>query len=145
MATTSNRLRGLAGGLLAVGFTALLGCSGEPTNGEVSGTVTVDGAPPMDGSSITFVPANGGTAGFTFEGNTGKYVVQVPVGSSKVQIYAVRKKDTKGKAKAAEGPGPSGGSDIEMILGPEYNDQTTLTLDVKPGKNEKNWDLKSKK
>lgn len=137
------------GAVLAAGFllgaTALVGCSGGAATGEVSGTVLVDGVPPMDGSSINFVPTSGPTAGATLVG--GKYTVTVATGSAKVQIFAMRKLvgASKPKAPKREGPGADDGGDYEMSLGEEFNEKTTLTLDVKAGAQEKNWDLKSKK
>ena len=91
--------------LLATGFLTLLlviGCDSGPATGNVSGTVTVDGAVPMAGSSISFIPANGNapSSGATLE--NGKYSVKVPVGAMKVAIYAPRPV-AKQKTPAREG------------------------------------------
>jgi hypothetical protein len=68
----------VAVGLLTVILT-LAGCGGEK-NGEVTGTVTVDGKTPPAGSSITFIPADGKSpqAGGLLE--DGKYSAKVAVG-----------------------------------------------------------------
>ena len=118
---------------------ALVGCGDDgPTTGEVTGTVTVNGQTPADGSSITFIPADGKspTAGALIE--DGKYTVRVPVGTAKVEIRVPRPVAKPGRK--TEGPGP-GGDVIEESLPAKYNDQTELTFEVKKGKNEKNWDL----
>jgi hypothetical protein len=116
------------------------GCGGSKT-AEVTGTVTVDGQVPAEGSSITFFPTDGkGSAGALIEG--GKYTAKdVPVGTGKVEIRVPRPAGRPGKPQA--GPGP-GGDIIEESLPAKYNDKTELTFDVKPGKNEKNWDLSTK-
>jgi hypothetical protein len=139
------RTKSLAGavGLLAA-LVALAGCEGGPEVGEVTGTVTVDGQTPPPGSSITFVPTDGKspTAGASIEG--GRYAAKVPVGAARVEIRVPR---PAGKPRAGaggpDGPGP-GGDIIEESLPPRYNEKTELTFDVKPGRNEKNWDLKTK-
>jgi hypothetical protein len=51
----------------------------------------------------------------------------------------------KATGPTVEGPGPGGPADIEESLPPEYHEKSTLTFDVKPGKNEKNWEITSKK
>ena len=151
MATTSKP--GRAGGLaaLVLGLVALAGCSSGPTTGEVTGTVTVDpGGVPAEGSSINFIPTDGkaNTAGAQII--NGKYTATVPVGTAKVEIRIPRPQGKGNKSKPAahkEGPGsgPSVGNIIEESLPPEYNDKTTLTFDVKPGTQEKNWDTKAMK
>jgi hypothetical protein len=138
------RTGSLAGavGLLAA-LLALAGCEGGPKTGEVTGTVTVDGQTPPPGSSITFVPTDGKspTAGASIEG--GRYTAKVPVGTARVEIRVPRPAKTP-KGPAVEGPGGPGGDIIEESLPAKYNEKTELTFDVQPGKNEKNWDLKTK-
>jgi len=138
--TTTRRAGWPAGLLIALGLAA--GCGSGRGTGEVTGTVTVDGQTPPAGSSITFIPTDGQsqTAGSLID--NGKYTARgVPVGSTKVQIRVPR---TAGKPTgAAAGPGAQGGL-IEESLPARYNDNTELTLDVKRGKNEKNWDLKTR-
>src|SRR5262245_33920581 len=129
-----------AAGLLAA-VLALAGCGGGSKVGEVSGTVTVDGQTPAAGSSISFVPEGGKapSAGAVIEG--GKYTARVPVGTAKVEIRVPRPV-TLPKGEAA-GPGP-GGDRIEESLPARFNDETELTYEVKPGRQEKNWDLKTR-
>ncbi len=134
----------------AMGLAALAaasGCGEGSTGGEVSGTVTVDGQTPAVGSSITFIPTDGKsqTAGDLIE--EGRYTAKnVPAGTAKVEIRVPR--PAAGAAPPSAGPGsagPGGGTGlIEESLPPKYNDQSELTLDVKPGKQEKNWELSTK-
>jgi hypothetical protein len=135
--TNSRRVAALVAALLA-----LTGCDGGPKVGDVRGTVTVDGQTPALGSSITFVPTDGTSGGGGATIMDGRYSAKLPVGKYKVEIRVPRQ---VGKApKAREGPGPGGVANIEESLPAKYNDQTELTLEVKPGANEKNWELKTK-
>jgi len=142
-APTAVRFARWSAGLLATAVLAFAGCGG-PATGEVSGTVTVDGQPPAEGSSITFVPTGdnkspGGGSGL----NNGKYAVTLTTGNYKVEIRVPRPLKAAGKPRT-EGPGPSGPANIEESLPAKYNDKTELTFEVKSGKNEKNWDLTTK-
>ena len=138
-----RRFAGVAG--LMVIALAAAGCGGEKT-GDVTGTVTVDGQPPPVGSSISFVPADGksSSAGGAIE--DGKYTAtKVPVGATKVRIIVP--KFASGKAPAPKpkaGPGAEGERVVGELVLVDDQGRTELTYDVKPGRNEKNWDLKSK-
>jgi hypothetical protein len=135
------RRAGWAAGLLTA-LALAAGCGG-PATGEVTGTVTVDGKTPPEGSSITLIPTDGksrtvGDQNFI----DGKYTVRdVPVGTYKVEIRVPRPV-TRPKA-AKEGPGAEG-DQIEESLPDKYNNQSELRLDVHSGKNEKDWPLKTK-
>jgi hypothetical protein len=136
---TTRRVGWTAGLLTALALA--VGC-GPAGTGEVTGTVKVDGQPAPLGSSITFIPADGKspTAGALIE--DGKYTTRVPVGPSKVQIRAPK---TVAKPKAAKQEGPGADADlVEESLPAKYNDNTTLTYDVKPGTQTKDWDLKTR-
>lgn len=117
-------------------FLMLVGCS-DGSLGEVSGTVTVNGAVPADGSSIDFIPVNGQgpSAGMTLE--KGKYSVKAPIGMCKVVLRIPR---SARRQDGPAGPGPTGDR-IEESLPEEYNDKTQQTFDVKPGHQEKNWPI----
>jgi hypothetical protein len=116
----------------------LPGCEDGLRTAEVTGTVKVDGQIPPAGSSITFIPTDGKsqTAGAVLQ--EGRYSVRVPVGKSKVEIRVPRPVARPGPK--VQGPGSEGGL-IEESLPAKYNDQTELAFEVKPGKNEKDWDL----
>ena len=135
-----NRLAGWLGMMLAVSVFAAA-CSTGPATGDVSGTVQVDGKTPAPGSSITFMPSDGKSPSAGSLIANGRYTTRVPVGTAKVEIRVPR---VLAKSKAArQGPGAEGDV-VEESLPAKYNDQTELRLDVKAGKNEKDWDLKSK-
>jgi hypothetical protein len=137
----SSPTRPAAAALVVVLF-ALAGCTDGAKTGEVTGTVMVDNQIPADGSSITFIPADGKSPSAGAAIVNGKYAAKVPVGPTKVEIR-VPKPANQPKGKPAEGPGP-GGDIIEESLPAKYNDRTELTFDVKAGPNEKNWELSTK-
>lgn len=139
------RIRRFAGvaGLLAAAL-AVAGC-GDDKLGEVTGTVTVDGEPAMHGSSISIVPADGkGTpGGGLLDG--GKYDTKVAVGPAKVRVTVP--KFASGRKSPAPKAGPGSGEDrvvgeLELV---DETGKSDLTYDVKPGRQEKNWNLKTKK
>ena len=111
--------------LLPFALAVLAGCGGEKP-ADVSGTVLMDGAPLPEGE-IIFVAADNGK---TPEGGPikdGKYALKVLPGAKKVQVKASRP-----TAK----PDPVLGSAArEAMLGPEFNEQSKLTADIKPGSN----------
>ena len=134
-----NRLARYLGMMLAASVFAAA-CSTGPATGEVSGTVQVDGKTPPAGSSITFFPSDGKAPSAGALIDNGRYAARVPVGTAKVEIRVPR---VLAKSKAAkQGPGAEGDV-VEESLPAKYNDQTELRLDVKPGKNSKDWDLKT--
>ncbi|HEX4611815.1 MAG TPA: hypothetical protein VH092_26705 [Urbifossiella sp.] len=131
---------GIRAGVLGLAAAlAAAGCGDGAKTGDVSGTVTVDGQVPAEGSSITFIPTDGRsqTAGATIK--DGKYSASVPVGTAKVEIRVPRL-IARPKAEKA-GPG-SGGGKIEESLPARYHDKSELKYDVQSGRNEKNWELK---
>jgi hypothetical protein len=141
----SNRAGRAAALLLALA--ALAGCGGDG-EGAVSGTVTVDSQTPAEGSSITFMPAGGKSSGGGAVIKDGKYAVRLPAGSYKVEIRVPRPLGKAPKKPQGEGPGREGRggpANIEESLPAKFNDKTELTFDVKPGKNEKNWELSTNK
>jgi hypothetical protein len=117
----------------------LVGCSSN-TSAEVTGSITVDGQPAEKGS-ISFIPVDGKT---TTEGGVienGKYTAKSAIGAMKVQIRVPKvtgKKQLYDDKKAEFVPTYS------ETLPRKYNTDTELRLDVKPGKNEKDWELSTK-
>ncbi len=101
----------------------------------------VDGQPAEQGS-ISFIPEDGKghTAGGKIE--NGKYTApDVAVGTMKVEIRVPKitgKKQLYDDKKADFVPTYS------ETLPKKYNTQTELRFDVKPGKNEKTWELSTK-
>ena len=118
--------------LLGVGFSLLflisLGCNSAETPAEVSGTVLL-GSEPLAEGEIIFEAVDKSTAPGAGIIKDGKYTIQVLPGSKKVKIQA---------SKAGTKIDPVMKSAMpESILGPEFNDKTTLKAEIKPGKNEK--------
>jgi hypothetical protein len=126
--------RNCCAALLALGIGFAAGCGQPgPKMMEVSGTVKFDGKDVADGD-ITFVPENQSVGGEGGKIKDGKYTLKVKEGKNKVQIMATR--EVPGKK------GPMGEDLVEQYIPEKYNDQTTLTADVGPGKTEHNFDLK---
>lgn len=117
----------------------LMGCA-EPTTGRVSGVVTVDGASAETGS-IALFPLNGAgtTAGAAIK--QGKYEAVVKLGQYKVEIRVPR---IIGKVKVYETANSPMKNVMEESLPPKYNDQTELQVEIKPGENLHDFNLKRK-
>lgn len=103
----------------------------------VTGKITIDGAEPPAGTSISFEATDGNakSGGATVTGSS--YVANVQPGKYRVVIRAP-------KTKGGKGGNAMAGDFFEETLPAKYNDKSELTLDVSAGKNEKNWDLKTK-
>ena len=118
--------------LLGVGCSLLLlislGCSSAETPAEVSGTVLL-GSEPLAEGNIIFEALDKSTAPGAGIIKDGKYTIQVLPGSKKVKIQASKPGTKIDPVMKSAMP--------ESILGPEFNDKTTLKAEIKPGKNEK--------
>jgi hypothetical protein len=121
---------------LVVCALAAAGCDGSGL-ADVSGTVTVDGTAIEEGA-ITFYPVDGQgqTAGGPIK--DGKYSVPVSVGLMKVSISYPK---AIGKKKLYNTPESPEGIIWKEGLPARYNEKTELTLDVKSGRNTKDWEL----
>jgi hypothetical protein len=149
----------------ALGLAVFLGCSSDgprtfPT-GEVSGTVKYKGQPISLGK-ITFI-SKGGTGDFgTGAINDGAYTVKAPLGPCKieVQMQSDENKNTvspqqlkmiKAKMKAMRDQGMKVPDELPQVTKrtavnlPEkykFADRSGLELEVKEGKQTKEWDLR---
>jgi hypothetical protein len=135
--------RAAGAAVIVAAVLALAGCGGDSKMAEVSGTVKVDGAA-ADNGYVTFSPADGTgqPAGCEIKSD-GSYSLKAPIGNMKV---AIRVSGGTGQTKAAFPGAESPKQEIkEEILPEKCNDKTELIFDVKPGRNLKDWDLKSKK
>lgn len=125
--------------LFGLALAALAGCAAD-TMAEVKGTVTVDGKPLAHGAlvftPVKDLPVTG------CEVKDGAYTVRVHLGEMKVSVNAPK---VVGSRKAYPND-PKSDVIVETVEGlpPRYNTATELVLDVKPGVNEKDFDLKSK-
>jgi hypothetical protein len=128
----------VCGAALLGALFVMTGCGGETT---VSGNINVDGKRLPEGS-ITFFPVDGktNTAGDKiFDGRYGP--VKVPVGSMKVSISAPK---IKGYKKLYNTPNSPERPLFAEALPEKYNEKTELRMDVKPGPNQKDFELQSK-
>jgi hypothetical protein len=121
-------------------FVLLLAGCAEPTTGEVTGTVTVDGSPAKEGS-IAFFPVDGKstTAGAAII--DGKYTATVPLGQAKVEIRVPK---VVGQKKLYDTPDSPIKPLMDESLPPKYNDASELTIDVQPGEMQQDYDLTTK-
>lgn len=103
----------------------------------VTGKITIDGAEPPSGTSISFDALDGKakSGGATVTGSN--YTANVQPGEYRVVIRAP-------KTKGGKGGNAMAGDFFEESLPAKYNDKSDLKMTVKPGKNEQNWDLKTK-
>jgi len=107
----------------------------------VSGAVTVDGKP-LEVGSIQFTPVDGKTpvTGGAIQG--GNYSVRVHVGTIKVSISAPK---VVGQKKVYDAPDSPVRPLTAESLPERYNEKSELKLEVKSGRNPKDWALESKK
>lgn len=102
----------------------------------VTGTITIDGAEPPAGTSISFEPIDGKSksGGATVTGST--FVANVQPGEYRVVFRSPKTK--AGKTASLTG------DFFEELLPPKYNDKSEVKITVSAGKNTQNWDLKTK-
>lgn len=104
----------------------VVGCGGEQP-ADVSGTVVLTDGTPLPEGEIIFEAADKGKTPEAGSIKDGKYSLKVLPGAKKVQIKASR---------PVAKPDPAMGMAAkEAMLGPEFNEKTTLTADIKPGSN----------
>lgn len=114
----------------------MAGCA-EPTSGVVTGTVTVDGSPAKSGS-IAFFPISGKSTTAGAEILDGEYSAEVPLGEFKVEIRVPK---VVGEKKLYDTPDSPIKQIMAESLPAKYNDESELTVDVEPGRNEKDFQL----
>jgi len=129
---------------LAAVVLLVAGCSGNKA--EVSGTVLLNGEPIEEGS-INFIPVEGTTgpgAGAVIK--DGKYYIPrstgVTVGKNRVELRAF-KKSTR-KVRDPNGPPGAMTEARDPAFPPEYNDNSTLTKEVRQGSNTIDFDIRTK-
>lgn len=119
----------------------LLGC-GAGAGASVSGHVTLDGAP-LDDASITFVPAAGGQRQAAWATvSRGQYTISAQdglgTGTFRVEIRALRATGEKAN------PNEPTMIPAKEAVPSKYNSLSELTVEIKPGQNTANFDLKSR-
>ncbi|MBX3425133.1 MAG: hypothetical protein KF688_05585 [Pirellulales bacterium] len=132
-----SRLRGFALALATSG--SFWGCS-EPTTGTVFGTVAVGGAP-VETGAITFIPENlkGRTTGAEIA--DGRYRTTSSLGRMRVEIRVPR---VVGQKKLYDAPDSPMKAILEETIPARYHDESTLTIEVLPGNNERDFELELK-
>ncbi|MGA2258567.1 MAG: hypothetical protein ABSG53_28210, partial [Thermoguttaceae bacterium] len=97
---------------------------------------------PINKGTITFVPADGRGPTAAEKIKEGQYSARVPPGLYKVQITGFRK---VGEERANKGDPNSPMKDIvEPIVPDRYNVASTLTREIKPGRQEEDFLLDEK-
>jgi len=115
--------------------------------GAIKGTVTLNGEPLASGK-IRFVPAVDTVGKITVaEIKDGQYEFDMErcpaLGTHKIEIIATRK--TGKKIPIPDEPEGTMRDETEQYLPASYNTNSRLTLEVKAGDNQGNFDLKIKK
>ena len=128
-------------GVCLICLLPLVGC-GAGAGASVSGKVTLDGAP-LDDATITFVPTAGGqrqAAWTTVKG--GQYSIAAKdglgTGQFRVEIRALRPTGEKAN------PNEPTMVPAKEALPSKYNSKSELTVEIKPGTNTADFDLKSR-
>jgi hypothetical protein len=126
-------------GIGALLLVSVIGCSQETTHGVVNGTVTLDGAP-LPSGLIRFIPEDGQSATADAQIKDGKYQATVPVGGKRITLSAPK---IVGKRKVYETPDSPTVDVVEELLPAEYNVSSSIKLNVVPGDQSKDFELKS--
>jgi hypothetical protein len=125
----------------------LVGCSGDAAanRGALSGAVTIDGKP-LEQGSILFTPTDG-TKGSSSGGEikNGRYRISKAdgpaIGWNRVEIRATRK-----TGKMIQKPFAPAGQMVEEqveLIPPQFNSQSELKVEVKPGDNTADFQVTS--
>jgi hypothetical protein len=128
-----------------------LGCGDGRKVGTVSGKVTLDGQP-LAGARINFQPegeglksVNTGVGSYGQTDANGEYSLTLIDDSARGAIVGKHRV----MIRKITGPAPAEGKDPDRpspdLVPAEYNLKSTLTFEVQPGHNTKNWELLSKK
>jgi hypothetical protein len=120
-------------GLSRLGMVVVLGLAGCGSNGRsiVEGTVTLNGQP-VESGAVAFRPLDGKTPTVGCFITAGRFTLQVPIGSMRVEISAME--------KSGKGVTTAQGAPVEVDLATEaiperYNAKSELVIDVKAGVN----------
>jgi len=131
---------GLRTAMVVAACGGLAGCSSEPAQQAIAGTVELDGRPVKTGH-IRFAPFDSRTSSAEVFIKDGKYTAKLMTGSYKVEIYSPR---AKGKpAKRIPGPGADA-DEFDESIPARYNIKTVLKADIVKEKKEYHFTLDSK-
>ena len=121
------------------------GCQDSgPELGRVTGTATLDGKP-LPNATVEFQPGPGGSPSYGTTDENGRYELSYSVGRPGAMVgkHVVRISTFRQDAPDDEGLRPV--IEYPELLPPRYNEESELTAEVKPGRNEGvNFNLKSR-
>ncbi|EAQ78747.1 carboxypeptidase-like regulatory domain-containing protein [Blastopirellula marina] len=128
--------------LFLIGLSGCFG-SGGPELGIVEGTVKLDGQP-LEGATISFVPAAGGRTAEGFTDAEGHYAVEFAAGAKGALLGEHKVRITTLKEKVMSDSGRVADPGIPEKVPARFNSETELIRDVQPGQNIFDLDLQSK-
>jgi hypothetical protein len=126
--------------LACVVWLGCITCTGcNPTHVELAGSVQIDGSPITQGT-IRFAPEDpkGVTAEALIE--NGRYIVKVEKGNKKVMIHGFKKVGEQ----FPWGPNGRAADILDEVVPKEFNDETTLTIDVERSRSDADFNLSTK-
>ena len=133
--------------VLPVVVVLLLCVAGCGDNTSVSGRVNLDGEPVRSGSILFLPDQQGRGQGTGGSIKDGEYLLEgkaaPAVGNYRVEIRSSRK--TGRMVPPRYSPRGKEIEEIEEAVAEKYNDNSTLSFEIKPGVNEKDWDVESRK
>lgn len=139
MATLSYLSRAFA--VLLAGV-VLIGCSAQSDRSRVQGTVSYNGEPVDDGG-IAFIPDEGGDAArATGEIRDGHYDLDSTRGPSPGKYHVEIYWNKKTGRQLTSPSGKATKDETRQAIPAKYNEHTELTVDIKPGRNTLDFDLK---
>lgn len=122
---------------------ALAGCSGEVKTAPVSGTVRIDGVA-VEKGAIQFIPIDGNSGPSAGEViANGQYKISAErgaaIGRNRVELRAFKKSGRE----MQDATKPTGSVSAEWVpaIPPQYNTDSTLVRDIKPGDNRIDFDI----
>jgi hypothetical protein len=124
--------------ILTVSLASLAGCGGAPTKGTVNGTVSWNNQPLPEGI-VNFLPADGKSQTGSAAIKDGKFTVELPITTMKVQFSAPK---IVGKKKMYDTDDSPWVDTVEELLPEKYNVKTEISLTVKGGVQDEKFDLK---
>jgi hypothetical protein len=120
--------------------TSVLGCNAEPSQSTVKGSVTLDGQPLAEGR-ITFIAVDAGVQTAEAKIASGQYEAAVPPGEKRVEIRAPK---VTGRQKMYDTSDSPTVDVVTELLPRRYNVDSTLTMTVEDGEQEKSFELTGK-
>jgi hypothetical protein len=126
--------------LLSAALLGIVGCSSEPKQVEIAGSVTLDNQPVQTGL-IRFDPIDGENPSAEAMIEGGRY--SVPLSLGKYKVFISSQKVTKMKRDV---PGPGAEAEVtEEAIPARYNDNTELEVEITKDTKEQNFPLTTKR